>query len=144
MTTFTPTSEQEAALTAFGTGDSFVIEAGAGTGKTSTLELLARSTPRRGQYVAFNKAIVLDAADRFPASTACNTAHSLAFRAVGREFSHRLQSRRMSPTQLARELGIDPFVVRVGSQAKRLAPGFLAGLVMRGVTRFCQSADPEP
>lgn len=144
MADLTPTDEQAAALTAFGTGDSFVIEAGAGTGKTSTLELLARSTPRRGQYIAFNKAIVLDATARFPASTACNTAHSLAFRAVGREFSHRLQSRRMSPTQLARELGIDPFVVRVGSQAKRLAPGFLAGLVMRAVTRFCQSADPEP
>lgn len=38
---FTPTAEQEQALTAFATGRSLVIEAGAGTGKTATLRLLA-------------------------------------------------------------------------------------------------------
>ena len=40
-----PTEEQQAALAAFATGDDLVIVAGAGTGKTSTLRMLAGSTP---------------------------------------------------------------------------------------------------
>ncbi len=144
MGDFTPTAEQTSALDLFGTGDSLVIEAGAGTGKTSTLRLLARSTRRRGQYLAFNRAIVTDAQGSMPNTVEANTAHSLAYRAVGRRFSHRLNSGRMTGQQIANELGIDPFVIRYGSQAKRLAPGYLAGHVARTVTRFCQSADETP
>src|SRR4051812_20126422 len=73
---FAPTGEQQAALDLFATGESMVIEAKAGTGKTSTLKLLGASTPKRGQYIAFNKAIVEEASAKFPANVACNTAHS--------------------------------------------------------------------
>jgi hypothetical protein len=46
-----------------------VIEAGAGTGKTSTLRLVATTQPRRrALYVAYNKAIASDAKRSFPAS----------------------------------------------------------------------------
>jgi hypothetical protein len=58
--TFAPTGEQLHALELFATGKNLAIEAGAGTGKTSTLILLAESTPKRGQYVAFNKALRYD------------------------------------------------------------------------------------
>jgi superfamily I DNA/RNA helicase len=42
----TPTGEQQAAVDAFATGATVVIEAGAGTGKTSTLRLLAAARPQ--------------------------------------------------------------------------------------------------
>lgn len=144
-TGFTPTDEQQAALVIFARGQSMVIEAGAGTGKTSTLRLLAASTPRPVQYVAFNKAIVTEAEASMPANVRCNTAHSLAYRAVGKTFAARLRSsRRMRSMDIARLLGIDPLVIPVNGEARRLSPGFLAGLAMAAVGRFCQTADAAP
>jgi superfamily I DNA/RNA helicase len=145
MSNFDPTPEQQHALDLFATGESMVIEAGAGTGKTSTLIMLAESAPeRRGQYVAFNRAIVDEAAQKFPSNVACNTAHSLAMRAVGKKYRHRLNSGRVKPWELARKLDVRDFVVTYGSQKKTLQSGFLAGLVMKGITNFCHTADEKP
>lgn len=52
-----PTYEQTAAADASATGEHLVIQAGAGTGKTTTLTQLAASTSRRGLYIAFNRSI---------------------------------------------------------------------------------------
>lgn len=144
MTTFQPTAEQQRALDLFKTGDPLVIQAGAGTGKTSTLLLLAADDPRRGQYLAFNKAIVEDAKAKMPSRVACNTAHSLAFRAVGKKYAHRLKSGRMRSEDVAKRLGIGALEISTSAGRKRLAPGFLAGYVMRAAGRFCQSADETP
>lgn len=46
----TPTAEQITAVDAFRGGAHLVIQAGAGTGKTTTLAMLARSTRRHGRY----------------------------------------------------------------------------------------------
>ena len=146
MGAFTPTDEQATALDLFTTGQNLAIEAGAGTGKTSTLVLLAESDPiRRGQYVAFNRAIVNDAGAKLPGNVKANTAHSLAFAAVGKRYADRLKSGRMRGDQLARILDIrQPVIIRYGTQSKILNPGFLAGHAMRAITIFCQTADPEP
>lgn len=141
---FTPTDEQAHALELFGTGAGLAIEAGAGTGKTSTLTLLARSTNRGGQYVAFNKAIVTDAAAKMPGTVAASTAHSLAYRAVGKDYARRLRGGRMRSDQIARHLGVDPFVVSYGTERKVLQPGYMGSLVMRAVGRFCQTTDEAP
>lgn len=91
----TPTAEQSAIVKAFGTGRNLAIEAGAGTGKTSTLKMLAAAAPRRrGVYVAYNKAIASDAQREFPDSVKCATAHSLAYGAVGRLYRGRLNGPR--------------------------------------------------
>lgn len=144
MTRFKPTDEQLAALEAFATGESLIIEAGAGTGKTATLKLLAESEPtRRGQYLAFNRAIVLEAQEKMPGHVNASTAHSLAFRQVGKSYAHRLNGPRMRSGEIAQRLGIDPIQIAVGEDRKFLAPELLAGLTMRAVTIFCQSADRE-
>lgn len=141
---FLPTAEQTLALELFQTGESLAIEAGAGAGKTSTLKLLAESTRRRGQYIAFNKAIVVEAGEKMPGNISCSTAHSLAYRAVGSKYSDRLrQSRRMRSEDIAARLGIDPIVVKLEGSPKKLGHRFLAGITLTTVTRFCQSADPE-
>lgn len=144
-TQLTPTAEQLNALELFLGGGSLAIQAGAGTGKTSTLRLLAESTKLHGQYIAFNKAIVVEAGSKMPGTVACNTAHSLAFREVGRKYAHRLQGGRMRSSDLARRLGLsDLWVTRQDQERKRLSAPYLAGLTMRTVTRFCQSADLVP
>ena len=52
--TFAPTKEQIAAIDSFNSGGRVIISAYAGAGKTSTLQLIAESTTRRGLYLAFN------------------------------------------------------------------------------------------
>jgi superfamily II DNA or RNA helicase len=61
-----PTDEQTAAADAFNAGQHLALQAGAGTGKTTTLTLLARTTKGRGRYLAYNRAIAQDARTRFP------------------------------------------------------------------------------
>ena len=57
------------------------VQAGAGAAKTTTLCAYAQARPRsRVLYVAFNKAIQLEAAARMPANVTARTTHSLARR----------------------------------------------------------------
>lgn len=144
MPKFAPTSEQHTVLDLFATGENLLVEAGAGTGKTATLELLGNSTQKKGQYIAFNKAIVAEAGERMPGNVACSTAHSLAFRSVGKRYSKRLNSSRMKSIDIARRIDIDPLVLDVAGSRKVLSQGYLAGLTMRSIVRFCQTADEEP
>lgn len=138
------TAEQEQAREHFQTGTNLVIEAGAGTGKTSTLQALAESTNRLGQYVAFNKAIVTEGRARFPKNVRCHTAHGLAMASVGHQFQHRLKGERIKSWDLAKMLGVSAMGVQAPSGWKSISESYLAGLTMRAVVRFCQSADEQP
>jgi hypothetical protein len=145
---FAPTAEQGNVLDLFATGQNLAVEAGAGTGKTSTLILLAESAPKRkGQYIAFNASIVKEAKSKFPSSVKCNTAHSLAYAAVGHRYQARLNgSRRVRSLEIANRLRMEPIsvTVKVGegdSKPRTLGLAFLGGLVMGTVSRFCSSAD---
>jgi hypothetical protein len=125
-----------------------VIVAGAGSGKTSNLKMLECVLSGRGQYTAFNRALVIESKGSFKRAK-CNTTHSLAFQAEGKRFAHRLSGRRLRSHQVAEMLGIEGVVIDVVDEAgipqlKPLATGFLAGQVMTALRRFCQSADAEP
>lgn len=147
-TGYAPTVEQEKALALFATGRSLAIEAGAGTGKTSTLVMLAKAAPtRRGQYIAFNRSIVAEAATKFPRNVTCKTAHSLAYRAIGHRYSHRLDSNRMKTTEIAARLGVNAIrfeTAGITGEPKILSDVQLAKLTMKAVEAFCQSADEQP
>ncbi|MFB4276066.1 UvrD-helicase domain-containing protein [Nonomuraea sp. MTCD27] len=137
-----PTGEQAAILDAAATGQPLVIEAGAGTGKTSTLKMVAAAQPRRrALYLAYNKAIATDAAATFPANVQCSTAHSLAFRQVGHQFKDRLNGPRLPAREVARFLQI-PAVLDLGAHA--LTSVKVARIVMDAVRRFCYSDRDEP
>jgi hypothetical protein len=137
-----PTAEQQAVMDAFAEGVSLVVEAGAGTGKTSTLALAAAAVPsRRGLYVAYNRAIADDAKGKFPPSVRCSTAHALAMGAVGHMWRHRLNGPRIPARQQAKLLSITG-AVKAGD--KMLAPERIARLAIETVENFCKSADEEP
>jgi len=139
-----PTPEQQAVLEAVKAGADLKIQALAGTGKTSTLRMIAESLPdAAGQYVAFNKAIVTDAKTSFPSRVDCSTAHSLAFRAVGSRYRHRLESARMSNAELAGFLRCTPFHCRDGQWRRTLADDQVARSALATVQAFCKTADPE-
>src|SRR5215475_1576728 len=97
----TPTPQQAAIKAAFKTGANLVIEAGAGSGKTTTLKMLAKdAVNRRGLYVAYNRAIANDAKASFPAGVQCSTAHSLAYQAIGKNYRSRLNGPRMPAREI--------------------------------------------
>ncbi|WP_436778294.1 hypothetical protein [Yinghuangia sp. YIM S09857] len=134
-----PTPEQQAARDVFASGRDLALVAGAGTGKTSTLILMGGATRKQGLYVAFNKSIADDAGTRFGANVECRTAHSLAFRAVGRRYGDRLNSSGHIPTRetarrlgITRDLAVDSHRIKVNHQAR---------LVTNMVRRFCYTTD---
>ena len=137
---FTPTEEQCAARDTFAAGHSFVLEAGAGTGKTSTLKLLAETAPdRKGLYVAFNRAIAQEAQAKFPANVTVKTIHALAMHGTGFAFKDRLNKPTVPLYLAANRLGI--FGDFTPTADRRLRPTTQAGLAMRTVRRFCASSD---
>ncbi|OIJ63410.1 UvrD-helicase domain-containing protein [Streptomyces mangrovisoli] len=136
----TPTDEQAHAAEVFQDGQHLVLQAGAGTGKTSTLELLAAGTRRRGRYLAFNKDIARDAAGRFPRTVVCRTAHATAYAALGHRYASRLNSPREPAWRTGQALGITR-PVRIGPH--EISPRLLSHTVLRTVTRYCHSADRD-
>ncbi|MFD7897168.1 UvrD-helicase domain-containing protein [Streptomyces sp. NPDC059743] len=134
------TEEQEAAVETFLSLQHLALQAGAGTGKTTTLTLLAKADRRRGRYLSFNKSIATDAAQKFPPSVACRTAHSLAYEAVGHSYDQRLRAPRKPAWKAGAALGIAPRMqVRIGDRT--VTNKVLSYAVVRTVRRFCQSAD---
>ncbi|MGM1060105.1 UvrD-helicase domain-containing protein [Saccharothrix sp. Mg75] len=135
-----PTPEQEAAVAAFAAGDHVVLQAGAGSGKTTTLAAMASSTRRWGRYLAFNRSIADEAQRRFPQHVKANTAHSLAYAAVGKHYAKRLDMPRMSSVKLAALFGIRT-AVRIGP--REVTPAALCSIAVETVTRYCYSADRQ-
>jgi hypothetical protein len=137
-----PTGEQLAVIDACVADANVVIEAGAGTGKTSTLRMAALAMgDRRGVYLAYNR-VTAEAARRiFPGSVTCATAHSLAYNAIGYRYADRLpgNSLRMPSWRTASILGIQR-PLPLGDQLL-LTPAHLARISMETVERFCHSAD---
>jgi hypothetical protein len=138
MSTHHPTPEQDAAVRAFSRGENLVLQAGAGTGKTTTLTLLGSTTRRRGRYLAFNAAIAKEARGRFERNVVCSTAHSLAFQAVGRRYQERMNRPRMTTVKLAALLGLTTSTT-IG--ARSLSAPALCSIAKDTVLQFCYSAD---
>lgn len=88
---YAPTREQQDVIDAVNAWKNVSVQALAGTGKTSTIEAVARRLPegKKGLYVAFNKSVAEEANRRMPKNVDAMTGHSLAYRwARDSEFSH--------------------------------------------------------
>jgi len=93
-------------------------------------------------FLAFNKSIATDAAKKFPGNVDCKTAHSHAYRAVGKNYSDRLNGQRVYAKQHAQILGIRS-ALEFGEDTV-LSPYNLAAKCAEGVRNFCYSAEQEP
>ena len=141
------TPQQQQAIDTYRTGDSMVLSAYAGTGKTTTILQLAASSQKSGTYVAYNRAIVDDVQRVLRVAAPhvrARTAHSLAFRDVGVNFKSRLGNKRIASSEVAKLLHIAPLDVTARGHTHRLSPSFLAGCVMDAMRIYCNSADLEP
>lgn len=111
-------------------GKQLVINAFAGTGKTTTLVQFARANPESKMlYLAYNRAIRDEAEQKFPFNVECKTSHQLAWSHFGRHFRSRLTAN-LRITDVARKLNT------------RHWP--LARLALTTLNAFLCSAEPEP
>jgi len=140
-----PTDEQALIIeAAMGTSD-ISIEALAGTGKTTTLKMLASEKKnQRGTYVAFNKSIVDEAKSKFPSSVICSTAHGLAYRSVGRDYAKRLHSnQRLSFKEIAEWLEAPQYRFKNRIANHALDPKEVARYAQATVRNFCKSINKD-
>ncbi|KXS55402.1 MAG: hypothetical protein AWU57_181 [Marinobacter sp. T13-3] len=75
---FNPTDEQQAVVDCVCSGQSVVVKAFAGSGKTATGVESARQSKRRGRMVVFNNAARWDAKARMPEQIVVTTGHGMA------------------------------------------------------------------
>lgn len=85
-----PTKEQQDIINTFGKERLLKINATAGSGKSSTLRMLANQTPLPSLYLCFNRVVADDAKASFPPHVDCRTAHSLAYSTHGRPLQHKM------------------------------------------------------
>jgi hypothetical protein len=140
-----PTDEQQENVDVFATGSDLVIEAGAGTGKSTQLVMIGQNTDRRGLCLYFNRAPAEEARRRFPSTITASTAHSLAFNAMrGREVMQRFD--RSAPPVTAKYLAEEVFKLdkwlRVPNR-KPISTWKIASLAVQTVRRFCYSDAEE-
>jgi len=139
-----PTDEQAVALSHFAAGYSFKINAYAGAGKTSTLQMLAHSSSgKRGQYIAFNRDIVLDAKNKFPENVHCSTTHGLAFREIAPLFKGK--SDKLTGSLSAKQL-CEILDLKTNWQIDKLhllKPESQSFLILETIKRFSRSGDED-
>lgn len=136
-----PTGQQEAIRDDARAGSHLLIEALAGTGKTSTQALVADAlSHKRGRYLAFNRAIANEAGRKFGNNVTASTVHSLAFRSVGKHYSDRLEGSggngSLSPMRIMSHAGY--------SSLGSIRPLTRAGLVKKVLTNHLSSTRPAP
>lgn len=143
-----PTEEQLTALNMAMDGQSFKIVAYAGAGKTTTLKLIAERLRGRGLYLAFNKAIAIEAQTKFPPHVECRTFHSLAYRHVPRDITAKLSLPRVSLMRLGNELGLERIQVQRKIEGKTqlvtFSPARLARFVSDAIGQFCSTHASYP
>jgi hypothetical protein len=140
-----PTDEQLKVIAAAKSGKDLVVQALAGTGKTTTLKLLAEAlSDKQGTYIAFNKAIVEEAVTKFPPNVKCRTAHSLAYGQVGFKYKDRMSNHsRITLREVGDWLGVEKIRYRVGKDSHILDEAQVANLVISSVGNFCKSIDSK-
>jgi superfamily I DNA/RNA helicase len=145
---YAPTPQQQDAiktLIAMAVGEMLQLRACAGSGKTSTLVLMAEACQVPSLYICFNRSNADEAALKFPKWVECRSSHSKAYATFGAKLRNKLQRPRGgyrnvagTASEIAQFFTIND-VVYQGAVA--LTGACLGLLVKNTVQRFEQSAD---
>lgn len=102
---FQATDEQsDIAGRPLGPGQMLIVDAFAGSGKTTTLDMVARANPKlRFLYLCFNRDLKEAGQKRFPKNVDVKTSHGLAFGRFGSRYKAKLGELR--PAEVRDELG---------------------------------------
>lgn len=151
---FALNTQQQAIMQAVvGQGRNVIVRAKAGTGKTSTLEALARRLEiarpdGRIIYIAFNKSVQIEAGYRMPDNVEARTGHSLSWNAVGAHFTGKLPGDRRQLRAVDPSLAASDEVKYLRSRPRAIAKALGVSLleaetVVQIVETYANSADEE-
>ncbi|KVU84273.1 hypothetical protein WK76_24920 [Burkholderia ubonensis] len=136
-----PTEEQQAVMDAIRAGvKSLKVEAGAGTGKSTTATMIARTKPReRGILTVFNR-LMADSSQKDLVGTGCraSTLHSIAYRSGAAEPYKQRINMRLPARLAASKAGVTGAAKAGDVRLTQVAVGYL---LINWVARYCQSAD---
>lgn len=122
-----------------------MVEACAGSGKTSTLDMMAQATPVASLYLGFNKVTASEASEKFPKHVTCKTTHSVAYGAFGtliRDKLSRPKGRYVNVAGTGSEIGKFYKLPTIELTEKVvLSAAYLGLLAKKSVALFEQSAD---
>lgn len=138
-----PTQEQLNVVETFKTTQLLKVNAVAGSGKTSTLLLLADEFKQPSLLLAFNKAIADEASRRFPAHVQCRTMNSVAYAEFGRKLQHKLNLNKNPKLNTVRSIKntVDWFKLEEYDLAvPAISARVIANLSREAVERFCHSS----
>lgn len=145
--TRTPTPQQASCIDAIQHHPLLKVEACAGSGKTSTLDMMAQATRVPSLYLGFNRVTAQEAAEKFPKHVTCKTTHGVAYAAFGSKLREKLSrpyGRYVNVAGTGSEIGkfykLEGIIL---SDEVFLSSAYLGLLVKQTVAAFEQSADPE-
>lgn len=148
---FPPTPQQREVVDAVLTGEDVKVLALAGTGKTSTLKLIARRLGReqpkkRIIYVAFNKSIQTEADATMPDNVESRTADSISFRAMPKEITDKIDSKTalVKAKDIGSHFGIFGYTVaNLDGEKEELSQYETIRALQKAITKYTNSADDE-
>lgn len=147
---FAPTRQQQDIIDAVMAGKDTAVQALAGSGKTSTLEALARRIAEQNPdkkivYVAFNRSVKLEAENRMPSNVEAKTQHGLAYGWAPKWMKDRSNDTKAlrRADDVAGFLGIRE-TVRPASGGEPMSSKEQALAAMRTVDTFANSAETAP
>ena len=138
------TDEQKKILETVKTStDNLLISAFAGSGKTTTLQMISEAlSDKKGLYLAYNKSILEEARRKFPKNIICKTTHGLAFEVYARQYAKKL-SYKFTSSKIAEFLDIES-VSKTEYNVNLFANNVnIAACAKRIVNNFCYSVDEE-
>lgn len=142
MGSFGYTSEQAEAIRVAESGETFVLDAPAGSGKSSTARGMCERINGRVLYLVYNRAARNDAEKSFPKSAVIKTTSQLAWHAYKDDYDKRMDPRapRVPSWETARIVKIKP--VELG-EGLVIQPGTIAAMATETIERFCYTAAPQ-
>jgi hypothetical protein len=140
-----PTDEQQEAIDAARARKTMTIQAGAGCGKSRTLEEIALAMPNEQILcVVYNASVRRELQSKMPKNVTCHTNHSYARQMILNQWSghlNRINANRQNGKAQASILGVTG-PTRINADTV-LTPAARARLAMGAVLAWCKSADPE-
>ncbi|CAL9677698.1 DNA primase (plasmid) [Actinosynnema sp. ALI-1.44] len=148
---YPPTPQQQKIIDAFAEGKDVAVRALAGTGKTSTLRMIAALAPdRKITYIAFNRSIADEAQEAFGRNVRADTMHAFARQALRNDPRYQAKLGQVAkndgfPQEIAPLLGLDAnTTVRYGQRGEQEIDALtLVRQALAAVKRFRESADKQ-
>lgn len=154
MADIKPTEEQIHAIKTAHSGETFVVDAVAGSGKTTTARKMCQAVKGRVLYLVYNTAAAKDARKSFPANTHVSTTSALAWAEYKETYGDRIlgplrpgsrYERQGAPRVPARETArlAGLRTVTLGENTPPMSEITIARLATDAIQKFCYSDDDQ-